>query len=75
MTSRPQPNRLISTGEQSQYQMYSKFINDILKFIRKGDKDFAYYIYQIEDLLRFEPELKTKYIRDGQGFSYFEVWI
>lgn len=60
---------------ETQYTRYKKFINDILKVIRKGEVDYAYYIYQIEDLLRYEPNLKTKYVRDNSDFSYFEVWL
>lgn len=60
---------------EMQYERYKQFINGILFFIRQGEIDYAFYIYQIEDLLRYEPRLKTRYVRDSGDFSYFEVWL
>lgn len=54
----------------SNYQSYCSFINSILKVIRNGEIDYCFFKYQICDLLKFHPNLKTKY-RDG----YFEVWL
>lgn len=56
---------------KTQYQSYCDFINDILKNIRSGGLDYCYYIYQIADLLRYEPNLKSKWEPDG----YFLIWI
>lgn len=53
------------------YQEYCAYINDILRTIRSGQRDYCYYIYQIVDLLRFHfNDLRTKYC-DG----YWEVWL
>lgn len=39
---------------------YVRFINDVLGQIRKGKTDHCYYIYQISDLLRFEPDIDVE---------------
>ena len=53
------------------WQEYCRYINDVLSEIRLGSTDVCYYIYQIEQLLKFHYEnLRTKY-RDG----YWEVWL
>lgn len=52
------------------YQEYCSFINDILSEIRSNHRDYCYFMYQVLDLVKFEPELKTKYC-DG----YWEVWL
>lgn len=53
------------------YQEYSRYINDVLSNIRAGQVDYTYYIYQIIDLLKFHYNtLKTRYC-DG----YWEVWL
>lgn len=55
----------------SNWQQYCACINDILKNIRSGQVDYCYFIYQIEDLVKFHyNSLKTKYC-DG----YWEVWL
>lgn len=59
---------------ETNWQEYCSFINDVLKNIRNvGNIDYLYFIYQIDELLKFdfgENELKTKYY-DG----YWEVWL
>ena len=53
------------------WQSYCAFINDVLKNIRSGNRDFCYYGYQIIELLKFHYEdLRTRYC-DG----YWEVWL
>lgn len=53
------------------WQSYCSYINDILKNIRAGNRDYCYFGYQIIDLLKFHyNNLKTKYC-DG----YWEVWL
>jgi hypothetical protein len=55
------------------WMRYCHYINDVLKQIRNGKRDYCYYTYQICDLLRFEHDgLKTKYNLDGK---YIEVWL
>lgn len=59
-------------GETS-WQQYCSFINDVLKNIKQGHFDYLYFIYQIDELLKFDfgnRELKTRYC-DG----YWEVWL
>ena len=56
---------------QTNWQEYCSYINDVLKNIRSGQIDYCYFIYQIEDLLKFHyDDLRTKYC-DG----YWEVWL
>lgn len=53
------------------WQSYCSYINDVLRNIRKGNRDFVYFGYQIIDLLKFHyDDLKTRYC-DG----YWEVWL
>lgn len=52
---------------------YCHYINDVLKQIRKGKRDYCYYTYQICDLLRFEYDnLNTQY---NPKDKYIEVWL
>lgn len=51
---------------------YKQFINGILRTIRQGELDYCYYIYQIRDLLIYEPRLKAEW---SQGDECFEVSI
>lgn len=53
---------------------YVNYINDVLKQIRSKKVDYCYYYYQIMDLLKFEPNLKTKLVHEDSN-TYFEVWI
>lgn len=56
---------------QTNWQEYCSFINDVLQNIRMGQREYCYFIYQIEDLLKFHfDHLRTKYC-DG----YWEVWL
>lgn len=59
------------TGE-SNYNAYCDFINGVLGTIRRGKKDFCYFVYQIADLLRFEPDLRTEYLEKDECFK---VWL
>jgi len=56
----------------TQYQCYCKFINDILSVIREGEVDYCYYIYQIIELLKYEPNLKASWLSE---FRCFKVWL
>ena len=48
---------------------YEQFINDILDTIRHGETDYCYYIFQIRDLLMYEPRLKAKWLQDDDCFD------
>jgi len=61
-------------GGETLDQCYCNFINDVLKQIRMGRIDYCYYYYQIMDLLKFEPRLKTQLVHDD-GNTYFKVWL
>lgn len=69
----------LSAGEEykgeTAYQSYCNFINDVLTTIRRGEVDYCYFIYQIADLLLFEPELQTKLCCEDRLCPYFEVWL
>ena len=57
------------------WQDYCSYINDVLKNIRAGQVDYLYFIFQIEELLRFHhKDLRTRYIPDG-GCGYWQVWL
>lgn len=64
-------------GDETLDSYYVKFINDVLKVIRGKGKnvDCVTHIYQVGELLRFEPNLQTKLIHSGDGFTYIEVWL
>ena len=40
---------------------YVKYINDVLKTIRRGQYDYAFHEYQLKDILSFEPNAKISY--------------
>lgn len=53
------------------WQSYCSYINDVLNNIRSGQEDYCYFIYQIQDILKFHfHDLRTKYI-DG----YWKIWL
>ena len=56
----------------SNYALYVRFINDILRNIRQGNEDYCYFLYQIRDLTEYEPHLESSYDEEGR---YFKVWI
>lgn len=63
--------RLSESGNnETNYTYYVKFINDILKNLRKGEVDYCYYIGQVRELLRFIPDLKVRLCE-----FYFEVMM
>ena len=51
---------------------YRQFINNILQAIRCDEFDYCFYIYQIRDLLRHEPNLQSRYL---PYWDCFQVWI
>lgn len=56
---------------KTNWQEYCSYINDVLNTIRSNQVDYCYYIYQIEQLLRFHHRnLRTQYC-DG----YWKVWL
>lgn len=57
------------------YQNYCRYINDVLSTIRQGQEDFCYYIYQIVDLYRYEPGLKTEFCGGDKLSPYIRVWL
>ena len=72
-----QDNRIVNSEENpyygaTNYQTYCLFINDVIKELRKGNVDYCYFIYQIEELYRFFPNLKTLFIENGR---YWQVWL
>ena len=55
---------------KTQYQYYCDFINGILKNIRRGEVDYCFYVYQIEELLKYEHDnLCAKYLDDDECFQ------
>lgn len=58
---------------------YCSYINDVLKNNRSGKKtskvDYCYKPYQVADLLRFEPKLRTKLVHRNGEISRIDVWL
>ena len=56
---------------RTNYNLYCEFINSVLRDIRKGDKAYLFFLYQIKQILCFHnKDLRTRFI-DG----YWEVWL
>lgn len=53
---------------KTQYQQYCSFINNILRAIRRGEIDYCFYIYQIQDLLKYEERLKAVWLQSEGCF-------
>ena len=47
---------------ESQEWRYRQFINDMLHTIRKGKVDYCFFVFQIKDLLKYEPRLKVTWL-------------
>ena len=55
------------------WHRYCMFINSVLKDIRSGNKASCFYIYQIQELLKYHKNnLQTKY---DQKNKEWEVWL
>lgn len=55
------------------WQSYSLFINDTLRQLRRGETCYAWFTYQIRDLLRFEHNrLRTRYARQERMWT---LWL
>lgn len=52
---------------ESNYR-YRQFINSILKTIRRGQQDYCFFLYQIEDLLKYEPNIQCVFVPNGEYF-------
>lgn len=55
-------------GDTQAYR-YKQFINSILRNIRRGETEFCFYIFQISDLLKYEPDLETKWLPNAECFE------
>lgn len=53
----------------TQAMRYKQFINGILKTIRSGKLDYCYRVYQITDLLKYEPNLKAQWLSNSECFA------
>lgn len=75
----PFPGIRLKSGEDyygnTNYQYYCRYINDVLTTIRHGKDDYCYFIYQIADLCRYEPELKTELCGGRELSPYIRVWL
>lgn len=56
---------------KTNYQEYCSFINDILKTVRRGESDYCFYVYQLKDLLTYEPRLSIEYLESSDCFRVF----
>lgn len=55
-------------GDTQAYR-YKQFINSILRNVRRGEIEFCFYIFQISDLLRYEPTLKAQWLPYSECFK------
>lgn len=53
----------------SEEKRYDQFMNNILKTIRSGEKDYVFFVYQIVDLLRYEDRLTARYLPEYRCFE------
>ena len=59
--------------EFCQAHTYSTYINDTAKNLRNGEVEYAFFIYQIEELYKLFPlNLKTSYL---PRYGCFSVWL
>ena len=55
------------------WHYYVLFINSVLTSLRKGEVEYAYYCYQVRDILRFEHDrLQTEYLPSQQ---MVKMWL
>lgn len=52
---------------------YSEFINDILRNVRRGNIDYCFHLYQVIDLLSYEPEMDISWMPEEKMFACFMV--
>lgn len=70
LSAKPDGGECLYCGETN-WSRYCSFINSVLDSIRKGERDYCFFKYQIYDILRFHwADLRTRYV-DG----YWEVWL
>ena len=48
---------------------YVQMINDTLEQIRLGHRTYLYSIWQIQDVLRYEPHIQVRYISDAGAYE------
>ena len=64
----PKRYGVASKDLDTNYQLYCSFINDSLKELRSGRTAYCFFIYQIEDLYKFFPDIQVKYHQDARCF-------
>lgn len=65
-------NQFTYCGE-TQWTKYRNYINSVLSAIRKGERDYCYFLYQIADLLKYEHDnLRTLWLPE---YGCFQVWL
>ena len=60
----------LALSNSAKWMSYCAFINNILNTIRKGKKDYCFFVYQVADLLQFEHDrLKAKWLPKYECFE------
>ena len=54
---------------------YVRMINDTLEQVRKGKTGYVYSIWQVQDILRYEPQVRIRYIEDAGAYEIKEEKI
>ena len=65
----PKRYGVASKDLDTNYQRYCSFINDSLKELKKGNVAYCFFIYQIEDLYKFFPDIQVRYYEDARCFG------
>ncbi len=48
---------------------YIQMINDVLEQIRLHKAGYVYNLYQVQDILRYEPQIQIRYIPDAGAYE------
>lgn len=51
---------------------YVQMINDTLDQVRKGKAGYVYSLWQVQDILRYEPQVRVRYISDAGAYEITE---
>ena len=63
------PDRSYNDKVTTLDEYYVMLVNSVLGEIRKGGVDYAYSLEQIKDIMRFEPDIKVRYIADAGAYE------
>ena len=59
----------VDDGITSLDTYYVQMINDSLETIRTGKRAYVYNLWQVQDIMRYEPQIDVKYIPDAGAYE------